>query len=261
MKLKFKEWWGWAVHRPTVLVNVIGLLIIIVGGGAYIVYQSVRPVDVLKDWEIAISSAPEYRMINGVRTAIYHPGDSLVFTSKSTKVENSEGTASRMIVCEAVGELKAREIQLDTLPATRPAGQNPERENAIVVPDVAQFAGLPRTCYLVIDIAYSNVALWRGHNEHAQTEPFIVEEAVLNPVAIRKQIQELNDKIDLLEAQLSTAEGSTPPGRPTTVGGASSEEAAAQPATPAPAPANPQPPVDETGFLRGILKSVRDFIL
>lgn len=208
MRTQIKMWWRWASARPTVIINLVGLAVIIIGGGAYLTYQSFRPLDVLRDWHIAISSPQAFKTVDGKRLPVYHPGESLVFTSTSVKLIDVTGLTSRMIVCDATDKLKEREIQLDTSPATRPAGYNPARENAVVVPDVTQFAGLPRTCRLVIDIAYENVALGRGYNEHAQTGDFIVEEEPLDAASIRRQISDLNARIKDLEKKLSAAESS-----------------------------------------------------
>lgn len=202
MKANFKAWWGWAKSRPTVLVNIIGILVIIFGFGGYLIFQANRELDVLKDWEIAVVPT-ETREVDGNTVAVYHPGDSLIFTSTSVKLTDAKGTTSRLIVCEATETQARREIQIDTLVAARPPGVNARAENAVTLPDVTQYQGLPRWCILTIDIVYENVlGTGRSHTEHAETEPFLVEENILNSVEIRRQIRDLNSKISELEARL-----------------------------------------------------------
>lgn len=209
------------------------------------VYQLFRPLNVLDDWEIQTSGATEYTVINGVRMPVYNPGDSLVFTSTSKKVAEAQGTTTRMIVCESTETQETREIQLDTLPATRPTGVNAKRENAIIIPDVAQFDGLPRICRLVIDIGYQNVALWRNHTEHAETERFVVEERRLDAKAIEDEIKRLNEEIENLKTQANslktssvTIAGPTQPSQPRTTARLSPTPPAVnpQPSTQAPTP-------------------------
>lgn len=212
MRLKFRMWWDWAIHRPTVLVNIIGILIIVVGLSAYLIYQAVRPLDVLSDWSIKTSGALQTRKVEGKIVSVYNPGDSLVFTSKSTKITEAKGTTTRTIVCEATATQAEREIQLDTLPASRPTGVSPVRENAITVPDVSQFAGLPRWCKLVIDITYENVGnTGRNHSEHAETERFLVDNPSLDPAVIRNEIKKLEERINQLESQLPLTNGTPEP--------------------------------------------------
>lgn len=193
--MSIKAWGAWLRHRPVAIINIVGILVIIIGGGAYVVYQAFRPLDVLSKWDISISAVKEYRVIDGERLAVFHPGDSLIFYSQSVKTEPATGITVRTIVCEATDEQPAREIQLDSLPANRQPGEVKPRENAITVPDVSQFKKLPRTCYLSIDITYTNVALWRSAAEHSQSEDFLVEEPVLDPIKIQAQIDELNQRI------------------------------------------------------------------
>ena len=204
----FSTWLHWAKHRPTVIINLIGISILVFGAIGWFVYQQNRSIDVLKDWEIAVSSPKETREVDGVTVAVYHPNESLVFTSKSTKLIASEGVTTRMIVCEATETQAAREIQLDTIPATRPVGSSPKRESAVTVPDVAQFAGLPRWCKLVIDVTYRDVAgTGRTQQEHAETPRFLVEEAKLDTEGLLLKIQSLQNQIKELKSQLPTNGG------------------------------------------------------
>lgn len=209
MRNRFKAFWAWAIHRPTVIINIIGLVILFGGAAGYYVYQQNRSIDVLQNWHVSLVPT-ETREVDGKDVAVYHPNDSLVFTSSSTKVADAQGTSSRMLVCPAQDGQARREIQLDTLPATRPAGVNQPAENAVTLPDVAQYSSLPRYCILQINIIYQDVnGTGRSWPERAETDPFIVEENVLNPAQIRKQIDELNDRIQSLEAQLSAATSSS----------------------------------------------------
>lgn len=204
----FKVWVEWARHRPTVIINLIGISILVFGVIGWFVYQQNRSIDVLSNWTIELSSPKETREIDGKMVAVYHPNESLVFASKSTKLIEAEGVTTRMIVCEATETQAAREIQLDTIPATRPVGNSPKRENAVTVPDVAQFAGLPRWCKLVIDVTYRDVAgTGRTHQEHAETDRFLVEEAKLDTEGLLLKIQSLQDQIEELKAQLPTNGG------------------------------------------------------
>lgn len=198
-----RTFWEWARHRPTVMVNIFGILVIIGGFLGFIIYQQNRSIDVLQDWKIAVVPT-ETRVINGKTVAVFHPNEGLVFTSSSRKLIDAKGTSSRMIVCDATKTQARREIQLDTLVAARPVGENTAAENAVVLPDVTQYKGLPRYCKLVIDVVYENVlGTGRTQQEHAETEPFLIEEMVLNPAEIRKEILELNKRIKDLEKELN----------------------------------------------------------
>lgn len=208
MKRSFSTWVRWAKHRPTVIINLLGMLVIVLGITGWFIYQQNRSIDVLSNWTIELSSPKETREIDGVTVAVYHPNESLVFASKSTKLIASEGVTTRMIVCEATETQAAREIQLDTIPATRPVGSSPKRENAVTVPDVAQFAGLPRWCKLVIDVTYKDVAgTGRTQQEHAETARFLVEEAKLDTEGLLLKIQSLQNQIEELKSQLPTNGG------------------------------------------------------
>lgn len=201
----FSAWVEWAKHRPTVIINLVGILVIVFGLAGWFIYQQNRSVDVLQNWTIELSSPKEVREIDGKMVAVYHPNESLVFASKSVKLIEAEGVTTRMIVCEATDTQAAREIQLDTLPATRPIGSSPKRENAVTVPDVAQFAGLPRWCKLVIDVTYKDVlGTGRTQQEHAETERFLVEEATMTTQELLDKIQGLEDQINQLKSQLPT---------------------------------------------------------
>lgn len=226
MKLKALNFWTWLKSHPTALINMVGIAIIIFGIFGVVVYKSTQSIDVLSEWDIAISTPGEKRTIDGKEYAVYNPGDSMIFTSTSTKIRNAEGTTTRMIICDATSKFKEREIQLDTLVAGRPIGKNPSRENAIIIPDVTQFQGLPRYCRLVIDIIYKDVeGTNRDWNEHAETEKFIVEETALTTKQLLEKIQNLEKQIIDLRSQLPANDGEV-----------SSADAAGTPlATPAPA--------------------------
>jgi hypothetical protein len=204
MKMKFQWWMTVLRQHPRAAINIAAVvvaLLVLIGG---LLYAAFRPIDVLKDWKIEIASAREYRdvMIDGkkVNVPVYNPGDSLLFTSTSEKLENADGTTYRYIVCIPTGSFKEKEILIDTQPAVRPIGKSPKRENFIPIPSVSQFAGLPRLCKLVIDIGYDSVSLQRDWNEHAETGLFLVEEQELDADEARKLINELQKKIEQLEA-------------------------------------------------------------
>lgn len=237
---KVKRTVGWVIHRPTVLVNIAGLLLILLFAVSYTVYELTRPLDVLSHWEIKTSSAKTVKDIDGKKVSVYNPGSSLVFESESIKILDAKGTITRTIVCEATESQIEREIQLDTTPATRPAGESPKRENAITIPDVIQFAELPRWCRLMININYENVALYRSHSERAISDRFIVEEEKLVPSAIRKQIDMLNERISELESELSSQKENTVVPSSTTI---NSNQSSQEPVIAAPNSSQPNPEV------------------
>lgn len=195
MNLRLRSMLHWLKTHPVAIINITFILIAV---GLFL-YLMNKPIDVLRNWKIEITDAT-YRD----NKPVYNPGDTLVFRSQSEKLVDAEGTTTRVIVCEASGDKPAREIQLDTTPANRAAGKSPSRDNAITIPDVAQFNGLPRNCYISFDVCYQNVILWRGWCEHNRTETFIVEEAALNSKEIQKQIDGLNQKIKELQDKLAS---------------------------------------------------------
>ena len=257
MRLKLIGWWNWVTHRPLVLLN-MAFVLLILGG---LVYLSVKPIDVLQNWNIELTDVKSY---NGDK-AIYNPGDTLVFKSSSTKLYNATGTTIRTIVCEASSGRNAREIQLDSIAATRPLGVNPPRDNAVIIPDVTQFDGLPRDCYLNFDVCYTDVILWRDHCETNRTATFTVQEAVIKPEDVKKQIEELQKKIELLENGTgvdTTTTGSAP---------VTNNNTNVSRSTPTPAPTTnntttnnsttnntttPPPAQEDTGVISSILKFV-----
>ncbi len=189
---------NWLSRRPTTVLSLLFLLMI----ATLFVYQLVRPLDVLEDWRIELTPAKEYKVVDGRRLAVFHPNESLIFTSTSEKVSHANGNTSRTLVCEATTDQEEREILLDVIPAVKEPGFAPERASSIILPDVVQFNRLPRICRLVIDITYTNVSLWRNHSEHAETEPFIVEELQLTPQQMRDEIEKLKLLILELEKRL-----------------------------------------------------------
>jgi len=253
MKINIKGWWAWVIHRPLILIN-LSFLVIILG---LFIYLMNKPIDVLANWQIEITDVKNY---NGDKP-VFNPGDTLVFSSKSEKLVNATGTSIRTIICEASSGRKAREIQLDSIPATRPVGQNPPRDNAIVIPDVTQFDGLPRDCYLNFDVCYTDVILWRDHCETNRTVTFTVEEASLDPASVKQQVEALQAKIQQLEAANA---GSTT----TVTPGSTTNNNTSRTTTPAPVTNNSTtnntttnntttPPAEEdTGVISSILKFV-----
>ena len=194
MRFKAQTVSRWLRRHPVAIIN-IGFILAAVGLFIFLLY---KPIDVLVDWKIEITDVKTYR--DG--KAVYNPGDTLIFKSSSKKLVSTEGVTSRSIICEATATQQAREIQLDTLVAARPAGKNPSRDNAITLPDITQFDGLPRNCYLSFDVCYKDVILWRDYCEHNQTPAFIVEEEVLDANKLKQQIEELTAKIKSLQDQL-----------------------------------------------------------
>lgn len=188
----------WLLGHPVALLNVIG---IVFAFGLFFFLME-KPIDVLKDWKIETTQTAV-----GKKLPVYHPNEVLQFTSKSEKLISAEGTSTRFFECDAIGKLTAREIQLDSIPANRPPGTNPPRENAIVVPDVLQFNGLPRICRLVINVCYDNVILWRDHCEQAKSNDFRVEESKLNPAKIQEQIENLKNQIKVSQKDLAAYDG------------------------------------------------------
>lgn len=197
MTRHFIEWIKWVGKKPIALINLFGLTVIIVGGGSVFYHLLTKPIDVLQDWEISTTLQP----ING-NLPIYSPGGTLEFVSASNKLTSAEGVTTRVFDCDAIDTAQAREIQLPPLPANRAPGFNAPRENAIVVPAVNEFNGLPRTCRLIINVCYQDVILWRDHCETARSNDFLVAEKKINAEEIRRQIDDLNKRIEQLEAQL-----------------------------------------------------------
>ncbi len=198
MKAKLKAFWTWAVARPTVLVNIVGLAIIIFGAATYIIYNSVRPIDVLVDWTVKTTKQP----VDGSMPR-YNPGGTLEYISSSNKLVPAQGTLVRTFKCDAIpGMAGPRDIRLPASPVSRSPGVSDPTEVSVLVPAIIEFNGLPRTCFLRIEVCYPNVVLWRTHCEVADSNKFIVEEASLNQGEIRKQIDDLNKRIEELEAQL-----------------------------------------------------------
>ena len=254
MKINVRKGWQWVSHRPLVLIN-LSFLIVILG---LFIYLMNKPIDVLENWQVEITDVKNY---DGDKP-VFNPGDTLVFQSKSVKLINATGTSIRTIICEASSGRDAREIQLDSIPATRPTGVNPPRDNAIVIPDVTQFDGLPRDCYLNFDVCYTDVILWRDHCESNRTVTFTVEEAALDPEDVKRQIEDLQKKIDLLETGTGVDTTTSTPA-PTTNNNSTSRTT-----TPAPVTNNnttnntttnntTTPPAEEdTGVISSILKFV-----
>ena len=208
-----------------------------------------RPLDVLQNWTIEITDVKSY---NGTKP-IFNPGDTLVFNSSSTKLIDASGNATRTIVCEAAGDRKAREIQLDILPTTRPAGVNPPRDNAITIPDVTQFDGLPRDCYLHIAVCYDDVILWRDHCEEESSIVFTVEESVgIDAAEVKRQINDLREQIKALEDQLASPSARSS----STV--VTPKATTPTPVAAAPVATNNNPaPVEDTGLVKSLLKTIR----
>lgn len=258
---RFKQTWHWAIQRPTVIVNVIGLSIMIGGGLLSLLYFSTTKIDVLDDWRVDLVSVNNYRVVDGKRYPVYNPGGSLIFTSEANKLSNANGTTNRSIVCKPTDKLPEREIMLDTLPANRPAGETPVRDNGIVVPEVSQFAELPRFCKLVITIGYKDVVFWRDHNEYAETDYFIVEERELSPASIRSMIDEANRRIKDLENRLSNGDASDAKAAPMihTIQPSTAPKIANPPAQ-QPTARQPEQPEPEQGIIDSLLTPITNLL-
>lgn len=270
MRLKALNFWTWLKTHPIAFFNVLAVLALLIGSVGYFVYLSTKKIDVLSSWSIGITEAREFRdvVVDGVNyehIPVYHPGDSLLFTSESNKTEAANGNTSRMIVCIQTGGFKEREIQLDTLPAVRAVGKSPKRANAIFVPDVTQFEGLPRLCKLVIDIGYDNVVLWRDASEHAETNLFLVEEEELTAADARRLINELEEKIKQLEtigARTSSATTTGPTSFTTTPSTANPEPKTSTNSSPAVTAQQsaPAPSQQADNFIVDAFNGVDDFV-
>lgn len=248
MKQRFTTWVRWVAHRPIAIINVLGILIILIGGGGTFAYLLNKPIDVLQDWSIQTTDQG-----NNGELPSYMPGGTLEFVSQSTKVVSAEGTSTRVFDCDATASAQAREIQLSPIPANRAPGYNAPRENAIIVPAVNEFDGLPRTCRLVISVCYQDVVLWRDHCETAKTNDFLVQEEKFNPEQIRQQINDLNERIRQLEAQLlavgdQPASNSPIASTPSPQSTASPPTITQNPTVPA-APSTPATPQDDRSAL------------
>lgn len=201
MKQRLFNTWEWLKKRPIAMLNLIGLIIIIIGGSITLTVLMTQEIDVLEDWTVQTSKKSKAGQL-----PVYNPGGTLEFVSTSRKVRSAEGTTTRVFDCDATSGMSAREISLSPVPANRAPGYNPPRENVIIVPAVNEFNKLPRTCRVVFNICYKDVVLWRDHCESARTNNFLVEEEKLNANQLRIQIEELNTRIQLLESQLVSLE-------------------------------------------------------
>lgn len=200
---KFKAFWKWAAHRPTVIVNIIGLLIIIVGGGAFFLHELNKPIDVLTDWKVSTSKS----IVNG-KLPEYNPGGTLEYISSANKLISADGNMTRTFKCDAIpGIAPARDIRLPQTPATRAPGVSEPSEISVVIPSIVEFNGLPRTCRLQFDICYNDVVLWRDHCETNRTNDFIVKIQEFDVKQLREQISELNRKTEELQRQIDERNG------------------------------------------------------
>lgn len=230
MKERFISWLHWLRKRPIAIINLVGIIIIVLGGAGTFLYLLNKPIDVLENWTVSTTK----KEVDG-KLPSYTPGGTLEFVSTSTKLISAEGTTTRIFDCDATSSATAREIALTPAPANRAPGYNAPKENSIIVPAVNEFNGLPRTCRVVFNVCYQNVVLWRDHCETARTNDFLVEEMGINPAEIRQQIDELNERIRQLEAQLVASGNEQQP-----VASTAPPQAAAQaPTATQPAPSNP----------------------
>ena len=142
----------------------LALILGIVGG----LYVAFGPVDVLKNWEMSVG-----------QNQTFVASETAYFSSKSEKLISIEGRADRYLICDATTNDIEREIPIVSIPLNRPAGTNPERQNAFDVPKASAFNNaedettLPRMCRLNIDACYT-VWGFRSWCEQAETEKFTV---------------------------------------------------------------------------------------
>lgn len=188
---------NWGKRYPIAILNIVGILVIILGSAGTFAYLLNKEIDVLQDWDVKTTVQPV-----GDKKPVYHPGGTLEFTSSSVKIRSAEGATSRIFDCDATNGMNAREISLPEIPANRAPGVNTPKENVIIVPAVNEFNGLPRTCRIVFNVCYKDVILWRDHCETARTNDFLVQEKILDADTVRRQIDDLENRINELETQL-----------------------------------------------------------
>ena len=112
MKERFTNWIKWVGHRPVALINLIGLLVIIIGGASVFLYLLNKPIDVLENWTVQTTK----KEVNG-KLPTYNPGGTLEFISTSHKIVSAEGVTTRIFNCDPTSTNDAREIALSPAPA------------------------------------------------------------------------------------------------------------------------------------------------
>lgn len=191
---KFKTFWAWAIKRPTVIINLIGLSIIVIGSFCIFFYYATVPINVLTDWKVETT-----KHANGEEMPRYNPGGTLEYVSSSNKLISASGDIVRTFKCEGIpGVAGPRDIRLPASPASRAPGISTPSEISIVVPSIVEFNGLPRTCFLRLEVCYTDVILWRDKCEQSDSNKFIVEIARTDSEALGKQIQDLQAQLDEL---------------------------------------------------------------
>ena len=202
IKVHPDRWMRWLSSRPVAMLSFIMLMTLtgLVG------YQLFRPLDVLTDWDITIIDPVETRKVGDRTLPVFRPNDTLLIRSTSHKLMDTSGTATRSLICEENDINYEHEIFLDASPVGRKPGATPFRDNAIILPDVAQYDGLPRVCKLHVSIVYRNVALFRHHTEEQSSPSFIIEEFKLDREQIAEKVLELSSRIEQLKDELERME-------------------------------------------------------
>lgn len=191
---KFKTFWAWAIERPTVIINLIGLSVIVIGGFCIFFYYATVPINVLTDWKVQTT-----RYAKGEELPRYNPGGTLEYISSSNKLISARGEVVRTFKCEGIpGIAGPRDIRLPASPASRAPGISAPSEISIVVPSIVEFNGLPRTCFLRLEVCYTDVILWRDKCEQADSNKFIVEIAKTDSAELEKHIKDLQAQLDEL---------------------------------------------------------------
>lgn len=198
IKVHPNRWLRWLSSRPVAMISFIMLMMLT----GLVTYQLIRPLDVVSDWTITIIDPVETRKVGNRTLPVFRPNDTLLIRSTSHKLMDIGGNATRSLICEETDTNYEHEIFLDALPVNRKSGPTPFRDTAIILPDVAQYDGLPRICKLHVSIVYKNVALFRNHIEEQSSSSFIIEEFKLDRKQIREKVLELNSRIERLKGEL-----------------------------------------------------------
>lgn len=122
------------------------------------VFVSIAPADVLKDWNIKTNKTS------------YMSGETLSFTSTSTKLRKADGVAYRAIECDRPGD-KTVAYSIDSVEIGRSPGYS-SKPAEIIVP--TRITNRPTTCRLIISVDY-RLYFFRHTVEYAASNDFIVQ--------------------------------------------------------------------------------------